>query len=132
MKIQEVLEKIKEMSLFEKLDFLMKIYDQVEDKKSLEDLINKTVEQISSERTPVFINVEFKKQSESQIEKKVMEESRETEENEKEQERRRQEYIEHVKFIESEDETFWVGERVEKKYEQSYKPPERKKYKVVW
>ncbi len=133
MKIEEVLEKIKNMNLFDKLDFLMKVYNEVEDKKSLEDLIKKTVDEISSERTPIFTKVEFKKIKEerrSPIEEKV---ENETRVEKKEEERREIKYVTGPKFIEKEDEVFWVGENLETRYAKKYKAPEIKEnYKVIW
>ena len=129
MRIEEIVERIKNMKPIEKLDFLLKSYDEVEDKEKLEDLIKSTREELSSERTPVNIHLEFKNISEnkSEIEKRIEKAS----ENEKKEENAEYnaEYVK-VKFIPKEDVAFWIGENSpSKKY---YKPIKSEEYEVVW
>ena len=129
MKIEEIVEKIKNMKPIEKLDFLLKLYNEVEDKEKLEELIKNTREELSSERTPVNIHLEFKNISEnkSEIEKKI-EKARENEKKEENAEYT-VEYVK-VKFIPKEDVAFWTeGNAPSKKY---YKPIKSEEYEVVW
>ena len=129
MKIEEILEKIKDMKPVQKLDFLFKIYNETEDKEELEKLIRNTMDELSSERTPIDINLEFENIKEEKtkggIEEKIKNEST-SKENLAEYQ---SEYIT-VKFIPEEDVAFWVeGSTPSKKY---YKPLKTKKYEVVW
>ena len=128
MRIEEVIEKIKRMKPIEKLDFLFKIYNEVEEKEKLEELIKNVRKEISSERTPVNIELEFKNIKEEKrkggIEEKIKGEGEKKEKGEYESE-----YI-NVKFIPEEDIVFWAeSNKPSKKY---YKPMKSKKYEVVW
>ena len=127
MKIEEIIEKIKNMNPIEKLDFLFKIYGEVEEKKELEELIKNSMEELSFERTPVDIRLSFKEiknEEKSEIEEKIN--------NENESNKSRN-YIPNyvtIKFIPEEDIIFWSGEnKPSKKY---YKLLKTKKYEVVW
>ena len=128
MKVEEIIEKIKNMNPVEKLDFLFKVYNKVEEKEELEELIKNAMEELTSERTPVNIHLEFKNIREEKkgggIEEKIKEEEKVEEKGEY-----KSEYI-NVKFIPKEDVVFWAeANKPSKKY---YKPMKTKKYEVVW